>query len=150
MPQRISYSFLEPIVVRIVVRTLAEELYPDRESSRIAFVLQGEGGKSLLASALALPRQPYYKSTLKKAAALLRSLVKNHPFIDGIKRFALAMVTFFLAANEYALLSPKEAAVSFVLRVAQEDELSLSGIEHWLHRFCLYGITKKSARQKLK
>jgi death-on-curing protein len=60
------------------------------------FTIHGPEGDNGLLSALALPRQRYYRGLLRKAAALFRSLVKNHPFIDGNKRFALAALHTFL------------------------------------------------------
>ncbi|GEM_PF-1552195 len=150
MPRRTSYSVLRPELARIFIRVLEEELYPSYDPARLAFVLQGKVGEDLLASALALPRQSYYKGTLRKAAVLLRSLVNNHPFIDGNKRFALFMVTLFLATNKFVLLSPKDEAVTFLLRVAGEDKLSIFSIERWLNRFCLYGVPMSNALQKFK
>jgi len=48
--------------------------------------------KSLLESALARPFQTFdkkdlYSSPMEKAAALIESIITNHPFIDGNKRF---------------------------------------------------------------
>ena len=53
-----------------------------------------------LQSAVSRPYQTFdgkelYKTTVEKAAALIESLVKNHPFIDGNKRIGhAAMKTF--------------------------------------------------------
>lgn len=103
----------------------------------------------MLESALALPRHNYYKGTLRKAAALLRSLIKNHPFIDGNKRFALAVTTLFLGSNGHLLLSPKEETVRFALSVAHESDFSLYRVERWLRRFCLYVRRESLAEKKL-
>lgn len=55
-------------------------------------------------SALNLPRQTYdgkdlYPTVLEKAAALLRSLIKNHPFHNGNKRTAVLATIVFLEVN---------------------------------------------------
>ena len=76
---------------------LAAELFDEYDSSLPAFALFGgerEGG-ALLDSALALPRQTYgtrplYRTICDKAGALLRSLIKNHPLVDGNKRVGMA------------------------------------------------------------
>lgn len=54
-----------------------------------------------------------YESGLEQAAALLESLVMNHPFEDGNKRAAVTSCLFFLERcgywREVAFLSDKEA-----------------------------------------
>jgi death on curing protein len=60
----------------------------------------------LLESALARPQttvfgEDAYPSFHEKAAALLHSLVKNHPFVDGNKRMAFATVVAFAALNGF-------------------------------------------------
>lgn len=59
------------------------------------------------------------------------------------------MVTFFLAANNYLLLCPKDEAVSFLLLVAREDTVSVSFIQRWLRRFSLCLVPEKKWRQKM-
>ncbi|WP_280456454.1 type II toxin-antitoxin system death-on-curing family toxin [Nocardia carnea] len=58
----------------------------------------------LLESATARPRATVfgadaYPSLWDKAAALLHSIAKNHPLIDGNKRLAIAAGAIFLARN---------------------------------------------------
>lgn len=58
----------------------------------------------LLESAAARPRATVfgadaYPSLWDKAAALLHSIAKNHPLIDGNKRLAIAAGAIFLARN---------------------------------------------------
>ncbi|MBI3093135.1 MAG: type II toxin-antitoxin system death-on-curing family toxin, partial [Candidatus Levybacteria bacterium] len=54
-----------------------------------------------------------YISTFDKAAALLQSLLKNHPFIDGNKRTALTSVGLFLKMNGYKLVNAGEEEIEF-------------------------------------
>ena len=59
-------------------------------------------------SAVNEPRQTFegrelYPDTMTKAAALMRSLIGNHPFVDGNKRTAVIAVLLFLAHNGYVL-----------------------------------------------
>jgi death-on-curing protein len=94
--------------------------------------------EALLASALALPRQPYYPTTIDKAAVLMRSLVKNHPFVDGNKRMGFAPSLVFLWFNGYVFSALNDEVVEFVLRLAASDpamswqEVSLCLREHAL------------------
>ncbi|MIL09333.1 type II toxin-antitoxin system death-on-curing family toxin [Salmonella enterica subsp. enterica] len=52
------------------------------------------------------------------AAAYLFGIAKNHPFIDGNKRTALAAADLFLYFNGLALQAEDEDLIQFVLMVA--------------------------------
>ena len=59
---------------------------------------------SSLESALARPFQSFenqelYPTVILKAAALLESLIINHPYIDGNKRTGYALLRLFLLSN---------------------------------------------------
>src|SRR5688572_16653908 len=56
-----------------------------------------------LESALHRPQTGYYETIIHEAAALLESLVQNHPFIDGNKRTAFAVVDVFLRINGHTI-----------------------------------------------
>ncbi len=73
-------------------------------------VLQAHGGSAgirdegLLDSAVAAPQatmmgKPMFRETVEVAAAYLFYLCRNHPFIDGNKRTALATCLVFLSEN---------------------------------------------------
>lgn len=49
------------------------------------------------------PQCGHYADIAEEAAALLESLLINHPFIDGNKRVAFAACDVFLRINGYAL-----------------------------------------------
>lgn len=91
--------------------------------------LRGQPGirdVGLIESALARPQasafgEDAYPDVFTKAAALLHSLVKNHPFVDGNKRVALAAATSFLWRNGYRLAFTQDAAYDFVIGVATGD-----------------------------
>lgn len=64
---------------------------------------------NLLTAAISQIRQPYYETIETKAAALLRNLMFDHPFVDGNKRTACAAFHVFLLINGFDLnISPKE------------------------------------------
>lgn len=88
----------------------------------------------LLESAVLTCRQPYYKGFFLKSAALLRSLVKNHPFIDGNKRTALLSLQMFLLRNGYVLDTTDKQLIQFVLRIAKGYIRDLHVIKSWIKR----------------
>jgi death-on-curing protein len=49
------------------------------------------------------PQCGYYADIAEEAAALLESLLINHPFVDGNKRAAFAACDVFLRINGHAL-----------------------------------------------
>src|SRR6059058_1760145 len=58
-----------------------------------------------LESALHRPQTGYYDTLVHEAAALLESLVQNHPFVDGNKRVAFAVVDVSLRINKGMVLN---------------------------------------------
>lgn len=66
--------------------------------------LSGLRDRALLESAIAAPQasyggEPLLKDGIEVAAAYLFYLCRNHPFVDGNKRTALAACLVFLEAN---------------------------------------------------
>lgn len=92
----------------------------------------------LLESALARPQASFggedlYPGIFEKAAALMHSLLKNHAFVDGNKRTALASTGIFLKLNGYALANRHEEELQFALNVENES-ISLEEIAAWLEK----------------
>ncbi len=90
----------------------------------------------LLESAVARPQTTYdgqemYPDIFSKAAALLQSLLKNHPFVDGNKRTALTSAGIFLKINGYQLINSHDEEVEFAINVDNRN-LSLEEISSWL------------------
>lgn len=78
----------------------------------------------LLDSALHRPRSTVfgdeaYPGLAQKAAALLESLVVNHPLLDGNKRLGWLATVVFLGLNGVALDAPDDDAYDLVINVAQ-------------------------------
>lgn len=99
--------YLDRDDVEFIVYKLAAKLFANYDDPLPAFQLFGglrEGG-ALLESALGLPRQPYYPRLHDKAGAPLRSLIKNHPLVDGNKRVAMSAAFIFSALNDYLLVA---------------------------------------------
>lgn len=92
----------------------------------------------LIESAVARPQASYagedlYRDIFDKTAALLQSLLKNHPFIDGNKRTALSSAGIFLKMNGYILQNKHKEEVEFAIKVDNEH-LSLEQITSWLKK----------------
>ncbi len=80
----------------------------------------------LLKSALAQPEATFGGELLhptlpEQAAAYLYHIAKNHPFIDGNKRTAFAVMDMFIRANGFRLRLSPEQTYEMVLQVAQGD-----------------------------
>ena len=77
----------------------------------------------LLESASARPRstafgEDAYPSIHAKAAALLHSIARNHPLVDGNKRLALAASIAFYGLNGFRLVLSNDEAYELVMAVA--------------------------------
>lgn len=95
--------------------------------ARLIVETGGSGGirdLGLLQAAIARPQatfggQELYPDLFTKTAALLESLVANHPFVDGNKRVGIAAAGLFLRVNGYRLQVNNDDLETFVLQVAQ-------------------------------
>ncbi|MBW4559610.1 MAG: type II toxin-antitoxin system death-on-curing family toxin [Mojavia pulchra JT2-VF2] len=82
--------------------------------------------EGLLDSALAQPQTTFGGELLhptihEQAAAYLYHLAMNHPFIDGNKRTAFAVMDTFITLNGYTLNLSVEEAYNLVIRVVQRE-----------------------------
>ena len=80
---------------------------------------QGIRDLGMLLSALGRPQATFdekdlYPDLFSKAAALMDSLVRNHPFVDGNKCTALAAAALFLRINGCLENGDKEGAKSLM------------------------------------
>jgi len=92
----------------------------------------------LVESAVARPMATFdgvdlYETVFDKAAALLQSLLKNHPFVDGNKRTALSSAGIYLKINGYDLKNYHEEEVDFGVQV-DTKQLSIENISAWLKK----------------
>jgi death-on-curing protein len=90
-------------------------------AQRLGFHVRDAG---LLASALARPATTIfgddaYPSISLKAAALLESIVRNHPFIDGNKRSGWTMMIAFLWINGWRHAMDVDTGFALVVGVAE-------------------------------
>jgi len=90
----------------------------------------------LLESAVSRPQAVFegvelYPDVLQKAAALLESLINNHPFVDGNKRTGITAAAMFLQVNNYSLTVSNRELESFVLSIASGEQ-TFDSIVEWL------------------
>jgi len=90
----------------------------------------------LLESAMQRPQASFYGEDLyvgifDKAAALMHSLILNHPFIDGNKRTGTVATAGFLHFNGHDLKLTQKELVEISLLV-ESKKLDLEQISKWL------------------
>src|SRR5450755_433471 len=85
-----------------------------------------------LESALHRPQTGYYDTIIDEAAALLESLVQNHPFIDGNKRVAFAVVDVFLRINGYVIAADSSRLFESFTALIENQKFSMEFLVPWL------------------
>ena len=98
--------------------------------------LQGIRDKDSLEAALNRPLQTFdnkelYPSLLEKVAALLESLIKNHPFHDGNKRLGYTVTRLILLNNDMDIEASEVEKYDFIISIA-ENKVEYSHILDWL------------------
>ena len=84
-----------------------------------------------LESALQRPQTGYYDTIIEEAAALLESLVQNHPFVDGNKRVAFAVVDVFMRINGYTIVAPSRGIYRQLMELFEQKAFDM---EHLVPR----------------
>ena len=74
-----------------------------------------------------------YATVFTKAAALMRGIIGDHPFIDGNKRTAMLAGLTLLEVNGYSFVVRRGELEDFAVRVAT-DHLDIDAIADWLKR----------------
>jgi len=90
----------------------------------------------LLESAITRPfmtfdQKDLYPSPTEKAAALIESIISNHPFLDGNKRIGYVIMRYFLLENNLDVKANQTEKFEFVIKIAQ-GQLSYEQIYSWL------------------
>jgi death-on-curing protein len=120
--------------------TLDELIYINEQlPDRIHKILKGKQrvrDMALLEAAALRPStsafgQDAYPTPQEKAAALLHSLARNHPFADGNKRTATIAVIFMLEVNGLRVTWKPGEALSQIIAMA-EGRLSVQDFAAWL------------------
>jgi len=99
----------------------------------------GTGGvrdMRVLDSALKRPyatfdKKDLYPSPIEKAAAIIESIIINHPFLDGNKRLGYVLMRLLLIEYHHDISAFKSEKYAFVLSISK-GELNLKGICTWI------------------
>lgn len=85
-----------------------------------------------LESALHRPQTGYYDTLIHQAAALLESLVQSHPFIDGNKRTAFAVVDVFLRINGRTITADSAEIYARFIKLMDQGKFDMEHLVPWL------------------
>ncbi len=80
-----------------------------------------------------------YKTIFDKAAALMHSVINNHPFLDGNKRTSFFGAVLFLAANGWKVEFKHKEGVKFARKVHDQD-YSVEQISQWLKEHSIRSV----------
>jgi death-on-curing protein len=97
-----------------------------------------------LASAVARPAQTFdgeelYPDVATKAAALMHSLVLNHPFVDGNKRVGAAAAELFIEINGGIVHATDDDFERITLETAQ-GRVSAEALAIWFRQRLVTGL----------
>ena len=108
-----------------------------------AILLQRYGGApgvrdlGALEAALFRPQTGYYDDIVMEASALLESLAKNYPFVDGNKRVAFAAADVFLRINGWRLKRAPMQIFAEMIAMFENSTVDIAHLEPWLREFAV-------------
>lgn len=96
----------------------------------------GVRDKELLESSVFRPFYTFdskdlYPSPVDKSAALIESIVKNHPFVDGNKRTGYTLMRLFLLNEGIDIEATENEKYDFVIKIA-EGKSNFEDIRNWI------------------
>lgn len=112
--------------------SVAEALFFHQDQLQRFGGAEGIRDPGALESALFRPQTGYYATVLHEAAALLESLFQNHPFVDGNKRTAFAVVDVFLRINRYHFTVDSMAIYATLINLLEEGQFEFEHLLSWL------------------
>jgi len=72
-----------------------------------------------------------HPTLIEKAAALIESLISNHPFLDGNKRIGYVLMRYFLLENKMDINASQSEKYEFVIKIAK-GQSSTKEINIWI------------------
>jgi len=96
----------------------------------------GTRDHSTLSSALSRPYSTFdnnelYPTAIQKAAALIESILKNHPFLDGNKRTGYVLMRLLLIEYGLDIIATQDQKYQFVISIAS-GKFDFNDIIYWL------------------
>lgn len=107
-------------------------------------------------SAVNLPKQTFggkdlYPTVLKKAATLMRSLIKNHPFHNGNKRTAVLATILFLEMNYLNVTAPETKMFRLAMSIVYtKPVISINRIVRTLDKYTKDEYISRGQRNHIK
>ena len=91
---------------------------------------------ALLESALSRPYQTFggielHENQFQKAAAIIQSLLINHPFIDGNKRIGFVVMRLILLEKGWEINATQDEKYLFVINIAS-GKMEFNEISDWI------------------
>ena len=86
----------------------------------------------LIEMGLYRPQTGYYTDIIQEAAALWESFMMNHPFVDGNKRAALAVMHTFLLVNGIAITAKAHQLEDFIYGLFDTGSVNFKNLDAWL------------------
>ncbi len=85
-----------------------------------------------LESVVFRPQTGYYEDAIAEGAALLESLIQNHPFLDGNKRVAVAAADVHLRLHGLELAGDSVKHHQFLVGLMEAGVVDWKSIDRWL------------------
>jgi death-on-curing protein len=97
---------------------------------------KGVRDRALLDSAISRPYVTFdqielYPTPIDKAAAIIESILINHPFSDGNKRTGYVLMRLILLESNHDISASEDEKYDFVINIAKGD-LHFDNIKTWL------------------
>lgn len=126
--------------MKIVYLEIDEVIVIHERMLEIAGGREGIRDFTLIHSAIERPKATFagkdlYPGLWLKAAAIIQSLIRSHPFNDGNKRTGYFTTLRFLDLNGYDLVARKKQITDFTVKI-DVDRPNIEDISFWLKRHC--------------
>lgn len=94
----------------------------------------GETGRLLNRNSLesVVASIPYYETPAQQIASVCRSIIQNHPFVDGNKRTGIWFAISAARVANIRIIIPKERELTSLVTAIALEHWSVEKIAHWI------------------
>jgi death-on-curing protein len=110
----------------LIIKTNFSEKYFDAFALQIKQFVGSDGVRDfwLLESTIQRPfatfgKEKLYPTAADKAAVIVESIVKNHPFLDGNKRTGYILMRLFLLKSKMNIEATESEKYEFIINIAE-------------------------------